>query len=665
MALLAIVIGTGSCKKAEISNGDIRLQVDSKMRFHVESKADDAGRYSDGFYPADILIAEEGVIDNWKLCKTEKTDNALILHGEWAKDGWNIEKILTVEAPQDFPGMLLTRSIYVNHGDKALTVKGLEQNRLRVESADTIWSFQPTSSSERADWILPVGDGFSQKNYLGMNNTDYGGGIPMVTLWRPDANLSVGLVEPQLRLISMPVSKVRYEPYATMSLLQEFDSPEILSKGDTLATYSQFISVGKGDFFEPLQQFAQYMEHHAGYKPQESEHEAFEPVWCAWGYERHFTVEEVLGTLDKVKELGFKWVDVDDGYQIAEGDWETNERFNGTKDMRRITDAIHARGMKAKLWWAPLAADPGTRILKEHPEMLLMTEEWAPEYITWWDSWYLSPINESTRKYTVELVDRFIGEWGFDGLKLDGQHLNCCLPDHNPESKLEYPEEAVERLPEFFADIFNRTREIKPDAVVQLCPCGCAMNFFLTPQMNQAVASDPESSAQIRMKRKVYAAMCPQMAYYADHVELSDGGDDYGTQIGIGGVIGSKFTYPKDNPHVKNGFLLTPEKEKELKKWVSIYNEKKLSQGEYLNLYDIRYDQPETHAIEKDGAMYYAFYADKWEGGKIELRGLDAGKTYLVTEYASDEPNNYEISGSDPFITPTFERNYLIEVKEK
>ena len=57
--------------------------------------------------------------------------------------------------------------------------------------------------------------------------------------------------------------------------------------------------------------------------------------------------------------------------------------------------------------------------------------------------------------------------------------------------------------------------------------------------------------------------------------------------IGIGGVIGSKFTWPKKNPNVKgDGYLLTPEKEALLKKWVGIYNDKKLSTGEYMNLYD-------------------------------------------------------------------------------
>jgi alpha-galactosidase len=88
-----------------------------------------------------------------------------------------------------------------------------------------------------------------------------------------------------------------------------------------------------------------------------------------------------------------------------------------------------------------------------------------------------------------------------------------------------------------------------------------------------------------------------------------------------------------------------------------------LSKGDYLNLYDIRFDVPETHVIAKDGAMYYAFYAQEWNGEQIELRGLDADKTYTVTEYASDDLKTYTVDGATPFITPSFTRDYLIEVK--
>ena len=391
--------------------------------------------------------------------------------------------------------------------------------------------------------------------------------------------------------------------------------------------------------------------------------------------------------LDKVADLGFTWVDIDDGYQIAEGDWNTNKLFpGGDKDMRHITDEIHKRGMKAKLWWAPLAADPDTKLVKEHPEMLLLTSEWAHEYVTWWDSWYLSPVNPAVDAYTTDLLKMFIERWNFDGLKIDGQHLNCCLPDYNEKSGLQSAWEAPEQMPSYFQKVYEQTRAMKKDAVIQICPCGCAVNYYLLPTFNQAVASDPMSSCQVRMKRKAYAAMAPGLAYYGDHVELTDGGTDFASQIGTGSVIGTKFTYPEDNPDWTEGpFKLTPEKEALIRKWMKIYKENNLSRGEYLNLYTWGYDYPEAHVIRQNNAMYYAFYvnpekpmgamdpahvdkkdvAEPTYTGTIELRGLDKNKTYTAIEYTADEPRSFEVSGANPTIEVSFARDYLLKVVEK
>ena len=329
-----------------------------------------------------------------------------------------------------------------------------------------------------------------------------------------------------------------------------------------------------------------------------------------------------------------------------------------------MTDEIHRRGMYAKLWWAPLAADPGTKLLKEHPEMMLLTDEWTPEYISWWDSYYLSPVNPHTTEHTNMLLKRFLDTWNFDGLKIDGQHLNCCEPDYNEHSCLEYPAQSAELMPTYFKNVYEQSRAIHPHAVIQICPCGCAMNYFHLPYFNQAVASDPTSSKQVRMKRKAYAAMAPQMAYYGDHVELTDGGVDFASQIGTGSVIGSKFTYPKDNPNVKTSFVLTPEKEELIRHWMKIFKEKNLARGEYLNLYAWGYDYPEAHVIRQNDALYYAFYTDAEAfKGQIELRGLEKGKTYTATTYTAKEPVSFEVNGNNPVIEADFVGNYLLEVK--
>jgi len=589
-------------------------------------------------------------------CATVNPADCLFNEGKLVKD---VTVIVTMELQTDFPGMALRYVSFVNETQNPITVDAMETSRIEVRGPE-VWTFQPSSSTYRRDWAFPVENGFYQRNYLGMNDPDYGGGIPMVSLWDPEINLSIGVAEPTLPLVSIPVERKGNSTRACIR--EDFETPVVLQPGDTLRAHTQFLLEAKGDFFNPLRKFTEFMHSRFDFMPPVSPKEAFDPVWCAWGYERTFTVDEVIGTLPKVKELGFKWVDVDDGYQICEGDWEANDRI-GPDGMRRITDAIHAQGLKAKLWWAPLAADPESRLAKEHPELLLVQKDGTHEDISWWDSWYLSPVNQGTMDYTLALVDRFLVEWGFDGFKLDGQHLNLAAPDYNPASGLACPEESVARFPEFHRGIYNRAQSDKPGSVVQICPCGCAVNFFYLPYMNQAVASDPTSSAQIRQKRKAYAAMCPDLAYYADHVELSDGGNDFATQIGVGGVIGTKFTWPKPNPNVEgDGYLLTPEKEASLRKWVSIYNDKRLSEGKYLNLYDCGFDKPEAHVISKDEAMYYAFYAPSWDGDPIVLRGLQ-GRTYTVTEYTADEPRSYEVTGPDPVINPVFEGNYLIEVK--
>jgi alpha-galactosidase len=586
----------------------------------------------------------------------------------YSQDGLRVTKHQTVTPVENVPGLEVIETFFVNEGNP-VTVKAYELCRTEVEAKDTVvWSLQPSSSSARLDWVLPVTEGFAKENYLGMNNTDYGGGIPVLDLWQRDGGIAIGLFEPVLRMISMPVEWKRYDNKVTMALHYNLPEPIELAKGDTLRCFKAFRLRHEGDYFNALRVFSDYMQANEGVQMQPSEPEAFEPVWCAWGYGRPFKMNMVLGTLDKVAELGFKWVDVDDGYQIAEGDWNTNELFpGGDKDMRHITDEIHKRGLKAKLWWAPLAADPGTKILKEHPEILLRTAEWAPEYITWWDSWYLSPVSKVTDAYTSDLLKMFLQTWNFDGLKIDGQHLNCCMPDYGESAELEYPWQAPELMPTYFDKVYAQARNYKKDAVIQVCPCGCAVNYFILPNINQAVASDPLSSKQVRMKRKAYAAMAPDLAYYGDHVELTDGGKDFASQIGTGSVIGTKFTYPEDNPDWTEGpFKLTPEREELIRKWVKIYKDNNLARGEYLNLYTWGFDYPEAHVIRQNNALYYAFYVDDATfDGTIELRGLDADKTYTAIEYTADEPREFEVSGANPCIHAAFERDYLLKVVEK
>jgi alpha-galactosidase len=273
----------------------------------------------------------------------------------------------------------------------------------------------------------------------------------------------------------------------------------------------------------------------------------------------------------------------------------------------------------------------------------------------------MSPAYEGTRKHTREVLDRFLKTWDFDGIKIDGQHVNAVPADYHPDHGLDSPEQCIQKLPEFFSMVLDYAREIKPHAVIEICPCGCCMSFHLMPYINQAVSSDPESSWQVRLKGKTYKAIIGQTAYYGDHVELMDNGNDFATQMGIGAVMGTKFTWPEDNPKASASYLLTSEKEQTWKKWFGLYNQKMLPKGKYLGgLYDIGYDKPEGHAILKGDTVYYAFYSPDWKG-KIELRGLDSGKKYRVIDYVNSVDLS-SVKGSNPTLDTGFKQYLLLEV---
>jgi alpha-galactosidase len=647
MGLSALLLVAACTPGRELANGDLTVSLDEGMKVQLSTSLTNLPLVAE---PATFsALSMEGEAPVFSLVRTEKkavTDafgkgTALVFHGEAPAAGGKILQKLTFTAYDRFPSTVIARAEFTNATGAPISVNGWTMDRFEMAAGTSdpgFWSFQGQSTENRADWIFPVREGFFQKNYMGMNGSDYGGGTPVTCLWRRDAGLAVGHLEPVPQRLSLPVEMKAGESKATVSIVKEFDTPVVLEDGGSLATCTTFFHVFKGDCFGALRNYAQLLEC-VGVVMPESEPDAFEPAWCAWGYERLFTIDEIIGTLPKVKELGFKWATLDDGYQIAEGDWDLNtDRFpRGDADMKYMVDEIHKYGLKADLWWAPFAADPGTKFLEEHPNTLILDQEGKPRDITWWDSWYLSPVDEEVRAETKRLVEKFIGEYGYEGLKLDGQYMNAVPPDYNPAHHPDDPEKVVRELPTIFKLIYDTARGINPHAVLQYCPCGDCFSVYNLPYTNKTVSSDPLSSWQIRTKGYVLRALAPKTAYYGDHIELSDGGNDYPTQLGIGAILGTKFTWPKENPRLKKGepgYLLTPEREALLKNALDIFYQKDLAHGEYVSgLYDIGFDYPETHVIRKDGTLNYAFYTHGKPVQEVELRGLEAGHRYQLTDY--------------------------------
>ncbi len=669
-AIASGLVGAGRTFSAEVglataADATLAVEYDSRLYSRLVRKAD--GLALTDFGPSDTVTLKDGrTIDAFalagqsrvKLSNRHGKGTQFIVRGRSAE---GLEKTVTLSFYENYPGFALVKTAYRNSGQTALDIASWRGNGHTLKASGVgFWSWSGSTHPDRRDWVQPVKDGFDQPNFMGMNASDYGSGTPVVDVWRPDAGIATGHIELTPKLISLPLLATPVG--ASIAIAEE--RAIALKAGESFETLDTFVTIHVRDYYATLDAYRRVMAERGLAAPKAPEG-SYEAIWCAWGYDRNFNVAEVEGTYAKVKELGFKWAVLDDGWQTNEGDWNLDPRkFRTEAEMIAFVKAIRAAGLKPKLWLAPLAVDPGSDLLHDHTDMLLLDANGAVQNVTWWNAFYLCPAYQPTRDYTQKLVHKIIHEWGYEGLKLDGQHMNGVAPCYNPAHNHARPEESVEKLQDFWKMVYDTARAANPQAVVEFCPCGTSYAFHNLPYTNQVPASDPLSSWQVRHKGKSLKALMGRDAAYAgDHVELSDGGNDFASTVGIGAVISTKFTWPNEGRGKDANFRLTPEREAVWRKWADIYNAKMLPKGQYLGeLYDIGFDKPEAHAVEKDGKLYYAFYTPKdgpaWDG-QVELRGLRAGN-YKLTDYFNGADLG-TVTAKANRIPAKFERFLLIE----
>jgi len=612
-----------------------------------------------------------------------------------AASGIAIERTLVLEAYDDFPNMALVASTYKNSGtadfqiDQAL----MQQHRFNSKEEDAkgrpypyaMWAFQGSSYDWGENDVQRLTRTSAQPNLMGEAvKGGYGGGIPVVAFWTATVGEAIGHVETLPWTLSIPV-KVEADGRVSAEIAIPVNA--VLKPGESYSTPRSFVAVYSGDFYEPLRMWSSVLQKEGWEIPKPS-NEAYNVAWCGWGYEFNVTPAQMLGTVPKLKELGIKWATLDDRWFDTYGDWNPRADTFPGDSIKQMVDEFHKQGMLAQLWWLPLGVEDGQRrweshkyvvakVAQEHPDWFILDKNGKHVRMTRGLA-ALCPAVPEVQAYYKQLTEKFIRDWGFDGSKLDNIYSvpKCYNPAHHHKS----PQDSVNAMGEVYKTIFQTTRAIKPESVTQACPCGTPPSLAWLPFIDQAVTADPVGAVQVRRRIKMYKALLgPQAAVYGDHVELSEmspvghgnwseHGSDFASTLGTGGVLGTKFVWPDPGPKFKP-VVLTAEKEAHWKKWIALYNEKMLSKGEFRDLYVYGYDSPEAYAIEKDGKMYYAFFAFAEKPafkGEVELRGLKPG-SYHVVDYAEgkDLGTVQAEAGKSPRLKTEFREHLLLEVSGK
>jgi alpha-galactosidase len=602
-----------------------------------------------------------------------------------APAGTDIERTLVMEAYDDFPNIALVSVSYKNAGTTDFQIDQVVTQQHRFNSYEVkqhpydMWSFQGSSYDWGKDDVQKLTRVSSQPNLMGEAvKGGYGGGIPVAAFWTASVGEAIGHVETLPWTLSIPV---KVEADGRVKAGVTIPANTVLKPGESYSAPRSFVAVYHGDFYEPLRMWSSVLQKEGWEIPKPSS-EAYNVSWCGWGYEFNVTPAQMLGTVPKLKELGIKWATLDDRWFDTYGDWNPrNETFPGDS-IKKMVDDFHNQGILAQLWWLPLGVEDGqgrweshkyvvAKIAQEHPDWLILDKNGKHARMTR-DLATLCPAVPEVQAYYKQLTEKFIRDWGFDGSKLDNIYSvpACYNPAHHHKS----PQDSVNAMADVYKTIFETTRAIKPNSVTQACPCGTPPSLAWLPFIDQAVTADPVGAVQVRRRIKMYKALLgPQAAVYGDHVELSamtpvgkgnwsEHGDDFASTLGVGGVPGTKFVWPDPGPKYAP-VNLTTEKEEHWKKWIGLYNQKMLSKGEFRDLYVYGYDSPEAYAIEKDGKMYYAFFADgKPFSGEVELRGLKPG-SYKVVDYVDGKDLGIvqaDASGTANLKTE-FKENLLVE----
>jgi len=593
-----------------------------------------------------------------------------------AKSHLSIKMQLYLSFYEDFPFSVFSQVKYTNQGRQPIRIEAMVSNRFvidrrLVDSTAASWdfaSYQGVSLHWGRDYsLIRTLPDMKRKNFLGTtvmeNGQTTGGGTPLIDLWTPQLGLALASAENKPQWISMPVNGTK-DNRIEMAVVEHVGDKAVqlapLKPGQSIRGIRTVMILHKLDYYAPLNTFAHILRQQ-GIKIQKiSPPQAYLPYWKTWGLGMHFTKKQIYKELDVLKRIGIYWANLDDGWFTRYGDWEPNTepgKFpGGETDMIAFVDSIHNKGFKTSLWWYPQGVSPQSKLAEQHPDWLVQNADGSFPKDTR-GLYYLCPTYAPCIRFVEGMTEKILKKWGFDGLYLDTDAQNATPPCFNKAHHHHFPVESFQNQSQLYKAVYKKAQSLKPGCPIELCACARPHDPYKMPYYNVSTTSDPTTIEQVRRRVKVEKALHGPAYCVGDGYQIPmnewDGysvPESFESALGTGALV---TTFFKDLNH---------RQEEKWATWVEKYKRLHLSDGEYLNLYDIAWDKPEAHVIKKDNKLYYAFYADYWSRQKpIILRGLQRNKTYKVRDYANDR-NLGEIHGNNPVLKIAFKESLLLEV---
>ena len=274
-----------------------------------------------------------------------------------------------------------------------------------------------------------------------MNPSDYGGGTPIVDVWRRDVGLAVGHVEPRPKVdltAGIDAGFCSRQGRSELSPCQHAQSRARVSRRSALSCP-----------FTRETTFALWLlpavhDEDARLPDAYNARQRVRSDLVRLGLRTNHAAQQLLDTLPTVKRMGFVWVTLDDGWQTNVGDWALDpKKFpRGDADMKAsLTESIRKGFAPSsgdlRSARCPLGTVEGSSRLRIAESRSFPAKGSLVEFLL------LCPADRRVVDYHKALVKKILVDWGFDGLKLDGQDMNGVPACYSPAHHHERPEESV------------------------------------------------------------------------------------------------------------------------------------------------------------------------------------------------------------------------------
>ncbi len=369
--------------------------------------------------------------------------------------------------------------------------------------------------------------------------------------------------------------------------------------------------------------------------------------WCSWfSFFGAISEAEVLRQAEfaarHLKPFGFEYMQVDDGFYRAFGDWEGNDRF--PHGMKWLAEQIRSLGLKPGIWLAPYVIAEGTEIHRNHPDWLIHrvdgklkqigpglvegskeAEQQSPKLYA------LDITNPAAADWLRKLFHTVANDWGYDFIKIDFVEWTLLAAER-------YYDPTVTK-----AAIYRRGCEIMREAMGprrHLLDCGPGpVSVGLIDSMRIELDQPPVTWQQYFLHSASTAPAAAKRYYYHNRTWINDA--DH--------VVLSNLTVPQAQAaativSLSGGNMIAGDRMTDLDvPRLEILKKVFPSFGEAARPIDLfERDRPEIFALQVkkpfgEWLVLGIFNADEKAPAEkviaLDRLGLDAGKTYVAFDF--------------------------------